>query len=125
MSNLGMYQTITTLAKKVGGPKNLIILTMGAGYVVFRSSEAVVKKAVKETVKKIKSKNGKTMPSEERIFAVISNGKSDCGLELNVGDKYRILETDGDAILIEKIGDPNNPYFVSADFLQSVSNFVS
>ena len=68
MSNLGMYQTITTLAKKVGGPKNLIILTMGAGYVVFRSGEAVVKKAVKETVKKIKSKNGKTMPSEERIF---------------------------------------------------------
>ena len=125
MSNLGMYQTITTLAKKVGGPKNLIILTMGAGYVVFRSGEAVVKKAVKEMVKKIKSKNGKTMPSEERIFAVISNGKSDGGLELNVGDKYRILETDGDAILIEKIGDPNNPYFVSADFLQSVSNFVS
>lgn len=60
----------------------------------------------------------------ERIFDVISNGKSDGGLELNVGDKYRILETDGEAILIEKIGDPNNPYFVSADFLQSVSSFV-
>ncbi|RKJ71316.1 hypothetical protein D7X33_22495 [Butyricicoccus sp. 1XD8-22] len=125
MSNLGMYQTITTLAKKVGGPKKLIILTMGAGYVVFRSGEAVVKKAVKETVKIVKSKNGKTMQSVERIFDVISNGKSDGGLELNVGDKYRILETDGEAILIEKIGDPNSPYFVSADFLQSVSNFVS
>ena len=47
----------------------------------------------------------------KEFFAVISNGKSDGGLELNVGDKYRILETDSDAILIEKIGDPNNPLF--------------
>ena len=43
---------------------------------------------------------------------------------LNVGDAYRILESDGESVLIEKIGDTNNPYFVSADFLRSVSDFT-
>jgi hypothetical protein len=33
------------------------------------------------------------------------------------------LECDGDAILIEVVGDPDNPYFVSSKFLRSVSNF--
>ena len=124
MSNLGMYQTITTLAKKVGGPKNLVILTMGTGYVVIRSGEAVIKKCIKEATKIVKNKSENTGQNAQRIFEVISNGKSDGGLELNVGDKYRVLETDGESILIEKIGDSNNPYFVSADFLRSISNFV-
>ena len=47
--------------------------------------------------------------------------KSNEGLAFSVGDQYRILELDGDAALIEKIGDKNNPYFVSAKFLNSIS----
>ena len=31
MSNLGWYQVMTTAAKKVGGPRNLLLLTLGAG----------------------------------------------------------------------------------------------
>ena len=31
MSNLGWYQVMTTAAKKVGGPRNLFLLTLGAG----------------------------------------------------------------------------------------------
>ena len=43
--------------------------------------------------------------------------------EDRVGDEYRVLECDGDAILIEVLGDPGSPYFVSSKFLRSVSDF--
>lgn len=33
MSNLGDYQRMTILAKKVGGPKNLAVIIAGAGAV--------------------------------------------------------------------------------------------
>jgi hypothetical protein len=46
------------------------------------------------------------------------------GLVFKVGDKYRILDRDGDSILIEKFGDDNNPYFVSAEFLKKISEFI-
>lgn len=45
------------------------------------------------------------------------------GLVFNVGDNYRVLNHDGDAILVEKLGDGNNPYYVSADFLKEISEF--
>ena len=32
-------------------------------------------------------------------------------------------KSDKDAILIEKIGDNNNPYFVSAELLKNISDF--
>ena len=34
-----------------------------------------------------------------------------------------MLETDKDAILIEKIDDDNNPYFVSEELLTNISNY--
>lgn len=52
MSNLGGYQLLTTAAKKVGGPGNLVVL-------------------------------------------------------------------------IEKMGDTNNPYFISGDFLKEISDYTS
>ncbi len=45
------------------------------------------------------------------------------GLVFKVGDNFRILNHDADAILIEKLGDDNNPYFVSADFLKQISEY--
>ncbi len=44
-------------------------------------------------------------------------------LTLHSGDSFRVLECDGDAILIEVIGNPNNPYMVSGQFLATVSAF--
>ena len=40
MGNLGGYQMMTSLAKKVGGPMALLITTLGGGYVVGRAAEA-------------------------------------------------------------------------------------
>ena len=44
MSNLGWYQKITTAAKRVGGPKNLILLIGVGGYGILRLGEAGTKK---------------------------------------------------------------------------------
>lgn len=119
MSNLGLYQQLTTWSKKVGGPEKLIALFMGSGYIIGKSSELVLKKVVK-TVKKSNKKEKQLT----KIYTVIANGKSNDELTFNIGDKYKVLESDGKSVLIEKIGDTNNPYFVSADFLSSISNFV-
>ena len=118
MSNLGWYQVMTTAAKKVGGPQNLFLLTLSAGGVLYKVSEV----AIKQVVKKVKNLNKK--PEAIKTYTATANGKGSKDLILNIGDTYRILETDGESVLIEKIGDSNNPYFVSADFLRSVSDFA-
>lgn len=122
MSNLGLYQTMTTLAKKVGGPKNLILIVAGVGYLILRTGEAVSKKLFKKVKNKISGKR-KMSGYTEIIFEVTSDGEDSSGLTFHVGDKYKVLESDDDSILIEKFGDANNPYFLSRDFLISISNF--
>jgi len=121
VSNLGGYQLMTTLAKKVGGPTKLALLAFGIGYIILRPSEAVVKKIYNKVKSKI-YKNLELSGYTETTFEVTSDGKDSNGLEFSIGDKYRILESDGNAILIEKLGDSNNPYFVSDAFLRTISN---
>ena len=118
MGNLGAYQTMTTLAKRVGGPRNLSMIVLGTGAAVYRLGEAGVKKVT------VAIKNRKVLGATEgRGFRVTSDGDGGGGLQLRVGDEYRILESDGDPILIEVLGDLDNPYSVSSDFLRSVSDF--
>lgn len=119
MSNLGLYQKMTTAAKKVGGPIPFIGAIAVAGYVAFRTVEA----GVKITAKAVR----KHLPLKETIaldtYIVHTAGESNEGVKFSVGEQFRILEIDEDAVLIEKIGDKNNPYFVSAELLCSLSNF--
>jgi hypothetical protein len=118
MGNLGDYQLMTTLAKKVGGPKVLAVAFAALGYVVMRPAEAGVKKAIKTF-----NESGSPHPLNGRVFLVTCAGDDGHGLELHEGDQYRILEGDGNAILIEVLGGSNNPYVVSGDFLRLVSDF--
>ena len=46
MNNLGLYKVMTTLAKKVGGPLNLLILSVSGGYGIGRLTEAGIKKYI-------------------------------------------------------------------------------
>lgn len=119
MSNLGLYQSMTTWAKKVGGPVQLFAAVAVGGYIVIRFGEASVKKVVKT----IKNHTAVKRQSVDFLYTVHSAGESNEGLCFNVGDTYRLLEIDGDSALIEKIGDSNNPYFVSANLLRSISDF--
>jgi hypothetical protein len=117
MGNLGAYQTMTTIAKMVGGPKVLAAITFVGGYVVIRPAEAGAKKVVRA----IKTRSV-PCATEGQVFRATADG-DDSGLKIRVGDEYKVLECDGDAILIEVLGDPGSPYFVSSMFLRSVSAF--
>ena len=117
MNNLGLYQWITATAKKVGGPLKFLVIVGGTGYVIIRPIEAGVKTVIKKAFKKLSSKN------EFPVYEVETYGKSNDGVEFKIGDLFRVLDSDGDAVLIEIIDNPNNPYFVSADFLRTISKY--
>lgn len=122
MSNLGWYQTMTTVAKKVGGPINLGKIVLGTGIVIGGT--------IYYGCSKIKKKIDTTLAEKKRtelnakIYTVNKNGQSNEGLQFLMGDQFKVLEIDGDAALIEKFKDKNNPYFVSAQFLKSISDFA-
>lgn len=122
MSNLGAYQWITSTSKKVGGPINLLLLTGAIGAAVYKVSEIGVKKGIK-AFKVHQATKTKRLEANKNIYSVTSPGTSNEGIEFPIGTKFRVLEKDGNSVLIEKIGDKNNPYFVSAEFLCNVSNF--
>ena len=121
MSNLGWYQIIVEISKKVGGPKRLIALLISGGVItggLLNSGCMKLKKKIVEELNKRKS-------IEERaiVYTVNSEGRSNEGLEFSVGETFKILETDGDAGLIEKVDDDNSPYFVSLTFLSTISDY--
>ena len=120
VSNLGAYQWMTTIAKKVGGPVNLLFLTGVAGAGVYKVGEVTVKKVIK-TVKWNRTNKHKDLDS--RVYTVSLPGKSNAGVAFTEGNQFRVLEIDGDAVLIEKIQDKKNPYFVSAELLRSISDY--
>lgn len=120
MSDLGGYQRLTTIAKKVGGPTNLVLLIAGSGAVVYKGGEILVRKAIKN-VNKLYAENSSEISSQ--IYIVNKQGVSNENLVFELGDRFKVLEFDGDAILIEKIGDSNNPYVVSSEFLEKISNY--
>ena len=122
MSNLGAYQWITSTSKKVGGPINLLLLTGAAGAAVYKVSEFGVKKCIK-VLKAHQATKTKCLKVNANIYSVTSPGTSNEGVEFPIGTKIKVLETDGDSVLIEKIGDENNPYFVSKEFLRTISDF--
>lgn len=113
---------MTTTAKKVGGPINLLCLVGATGAVLYKGGEIAVKQCIK-TIKANKTPKPAIRSKEEKLHKVISGGKSNEGLEFTIGDQFQVLETDGDSVLIKKIGDENNPYFVSAKLLRKISDY--
>lgn len=123
MSNLGGYQILTTLAKKVGGPGKLVALIAGggaaAGAIVVKGGEFAIKKG-KQIIAKHKEKKINLKVNSDAIYTIKENSESNEELQLKAGDNFRVLECDGDAILIELIGNDNNPYFVSGKLLKEI-----
>lgn len=121
MSNLGMYQKIVEISKAVGGPGKLIALIASGG-----AALGVAGTKLTEAVLKY-FRSGKEAKAKERLrqrtYKVAKDGVSNEGLRFREGDEIRVLEVDGDAVLIEKINDSNNPYFVSAGFLGEISDY--
>lgn len=120
MGNLRWYQLMTTVAKKVGGPKQLFAFVAAGGYIIIRGVEAGGKKVIKLVKKDTKEKStSKVLPA----YKFIIDGKDDKGLIFSSGDVFYVAARHDDVILIEKEKDDNNPYFVSVDWLMKVSSF--
>lgn len=121
MSNLGTYQLMTTLAKKVGGPKKLLLIVAATGWIVLRSGEA----SAKAIVSKFRNTPHTSWDYQHfgETFAVTATTELVEGLILNEGSAFHVLEQDQDSVLITVPGDKNNPYFVSAAKLLKISNY--
>lgn len=121
MSNLGTYQLMTTLAKKVGGPKVLACGLAVLGWAVGRSGEA----GAKAIINKFRNATHTSSDYQHRgkTFTVKATTELAEGLILDEGSTFHILERDQDSVLIAVPGDENNPYFVSAEKLSKISNY--
>ena len=107
MSNLGMYQTLTTASKKLGGPIVLVASIFGIG-ALFGGGVVAGGTAIKKKVSAMLKKRKQS--AEAAIeYSIHTEGKSNEGLLFSPGDRFKVLEIDGDACLIEKLGDNNNP----------------
>lgn len=116
MGNLGWYQRITIWSKKVGGPQNLLLLVATGGYGVGKGIEAIIKKLINRKKKNKLLKN-------TVVYRVYKSSIDNNGIEFYVNDTFKVLETDGNSVLIEKIGDKNNPYFVDKNLLNEISDY--
>lgn len=122
MSNLGVYQWITTASKKVGGPIKLLVITAAGGYAVIRLAEAGGKIVYKKVKSRLDKKTIKCVLDAD-VFTIVKDGITNENVKLKKGDKFRVIQQDGDAILIDRIGDDNSPYFVSEKMLEEISDF--
>lgn len=122
MGNLGNYQLMTTLAKKAGGPRRLLAMTLGAGYIILRTTEAGGKRGI-GALKNVVKRRMAPCELKDKVFAVRADGTDNQGLEFKAGSEYRVLECSDDAILIELIGNDDNPHVVSDAFLATISSF--
>lgn len=117
MSNLGAYQKTVVWMKRCGGPHVAIPSFIATSYGVLRSIEAIITSAIKHLKKE------KPSTLSEKFITVTSSGKDSSNLSFSVGDSYKILFSDDEVALIEKVGDKGNPYVVSPDFLRSISDY--
>lgn len=114
---------MTTWAKTVGGPGRLAAIAVTGGYLLGRAVEAGTKRAVKASREVLKARSA-PYPTRDQVFRVTVDAHDDStGLTVRRGGSFRVLEGVADSVLIEVHDDPSNPYFVSREFLQSVSDF--
>ena len=116
MSNLGMYQMITTVSKRVGGPVKFLLLVAVGGYFTGRTIEWAGKKVVNAVKEGGKEEQVYTVKTD---YAIGGDEKTYC--EFAAGDQYQILARDGDVVLINKLGDKNSPYYVTDSFLKEIT----
>lgn len=113
MSNLGDYQLITTLSKKVGGPRRLVGIIIGSTIVLDRVAIFLHHKYKKK----------KTVNAAKKVYSILHTRESDDGVVFKKGDLFRVIETDGDVCLVDRLGDKNSPYYVSGSFLGTISDY--
>lgn len=125
MSNLGDYQRIVSLIKSLGGPeaaKKYAVAAAGGIFVAGGFAFAGAQKGVGKVRSRL-AKRSDQCASTGQTFTIHTDAVDDSGLKFRAGGKFTVMECDATAILIEVLGDADNPYFVSSEFLTSISDF--
>lgn len=115
-NNLGAYKIVVEVMKKLHGPKIALPVFAITSYALIKPIELLVTKVVK----KIKKSESLESPTE---YCFTSNGQYD-SLCFSNGERFTVLVTADNAVVIEKKDDDNNPYVVSYDYLKTVSTFA-
>ncbi|MCV3296248.1 hypothetical protein NRF22_03855 [Oenococcus kitaharae] len=103
MSNLGSYQTIIKWSKAVKGSMRLLVLTACGGYLIGKAGEVGLRRGLKKHKVSISSQHGSNISLfRNKSFTVTSSGEDESGLKFQVGQHFKVLQSDRDAILIEK-----------------------
>lgn len=105
--------------KKLGDPGNLVAFLISIGVI---GGLGIAAGGVAAS-KKIKNSSSAEIYDLNKKYTVKKSSTDKAGLALNIGDVFKVLESDGDAILIEIIGNDDNPFFVSAEWLETISDF--
>lgn len=119
--NLGFYQTFTTAAGKFGGPVKLLGTIVGGALVIGGVAGAGIKTGY-DKLQDSRAKRAAAL-ADAPIFTATSEGSAGGGLTLHVGDRFRVAARDGESILIDMLGENGGQFYVSAEFLQAVSDF--
>ncbi len=118
--NLGWYQTIVTLSKKVGGPKQLIALLVSGGAALGIAIENLIKQLVK-LAKDHSGNQEQTSDASNDEYVAVESYSDEHGLVLAPGDTIQVISAiDDEALLVTKVGDENSPYVLSQELLERV-----
>lgn len=103
------------MVKKSRWGQNLFGIVLGTGALIGVSGKTIADNLL--------NKKESNLLEIDREFKVTSAGQDDTNLNLNfkVGDIFRVILIDEEVVLIEKIKNENNPYYVSNDFLRQIS----
>lgn len=118
VSNLGNYQRMVTLAKKVGGPLTLATIVFSSGVATTKIAEQGYK-----SVKKYMNTRTNSKVKAKRIYTVHTDANYNDEIYFKKGRKLNVLIIDKDSAVVEVVGENDNPYVVTRDFLKKVSDF--
>lgn len=118
MNNLGNYKRMVTLAKKVGGPLKLATIVFSSGVAATKIAEQGYK-----SVKKYMNTRTNSKVKVKRIYTVHTDANYNDEIYFKKGRKINVLTIDKDSVVVEIVGENNNPYVVTRDFLKKVSDF--
>lgn len=116
--NLGRYQQLTTLAKKVGGPDALLGLIFAGGIATGTAASLGAKKAMASYRKKFSQSH----ENKQGEFTLEDDVRLPNARSLSKGDTFSIIAQDGDSVFLQIDGRDDNPHVLSLKELSEVSD---
>lgn len=122
--NLGGYQTATTIIKRLGGPKAAAGVLGAVGTGLFFIGGLIGSALTRKIDAK---KAGEKMPADPsspligRTFETVAPGTDASEKTLSAGEKIKVMFEDGDAVMVELVGDDEAPHWLSRETFASMT----